>query len=113
MENPTLAAECGSPLIRDLIDAYQREKDNPFAEKRCKHPHSIRSHLKPARELWGAMTLAEFSRGSKARVKDAVEAWRRAGEEALCDGPRRDPPARRRRGLRRHGESAHERVSLG
>lgn len=80
MENPAPAAEAAtSPSIASLIDAYINEKYNKFADKVCRSPDTIKQHLKAVRALWGAMTLAEFAKGSKARVKDQVEQWRRDG----------------------------------
>jgi len=82
MQNATTAAEAAcltSRTINELCDIYLADRRNPFAERKCKHPKNLESHLKAVRALWGEMTLTEFRLGSKARVKAQVAAWREAG----------------------------------
>lgn len=69
-----------APLtLDDLCRAYLKDRRNPFAERRCKHPGSLEVHLKATRALWGAMTVSEFALGSKSRVKSVTTEWREAG----------------------------------
>lgn len=68
-----------NPTINELAEAYLADRRNPFAERKCKHPSSLASHLKIVRALWGEMTVNDFAAGSKARVKAQVAAWRAAG----------------------------------
>lgn len=82
MQNASPAAEAApitSLTVHDLCEAYLKDRRNPFAERRCKHPESLATHLKAARDLWGAMTVAEFAAGAKARVKAKTTEWREAG----------------------------------
>jgi integrase len=65
--------------IDALCEAYIADRRNPNAERRCKHPKNLETHLKVIRALWGAMSVKEFRDGSKLRVKMQCEAWRAAG----------------------------------
>lgn len=78
MENQLRAAEAALTL-NALCEAYLADRRNPYAERKCKHPESLRSHLVAARREWGEMTVSEFALGSKARVKAKVSEWREAG----------------------------------
>lgn len=82
MQNADQAAEAApsaSPTINALCEAYLTDRRNPFAERKCKHPDSLETHLKPTRALWGAMTVASFADGSKRRVKLQCDEWRASG----------------------------------
>jgi len=75
-----IAPAAGSTLtVNQILDAYLREKRNPFAERVCLTAESIEHHLRAIRALWGEMTVEEFSRGCRQRVKEQVVAWRMAG----------------------------------
>lgn len=65
--------------INYICDKYLEEKRNKFAERRCKFPDSLESTLKPVRAAWGAMDMADFRQGSKARSRELVQQWRDAG----------------------------------
>ena len=65
--------------INALCDAYLKDRQNPFAERKCKHPKSLAYHLKATRDLWGHMSVSEFGAGSKARVKATCQEWREQG----------------------------------
>ena len=65
--------------VSDVIDAYMRDRENPYAERVCKNPKSIGYHFIPIRAVWGEMTVEAFKDKSKARVKAQGEEWRRAG----------------------------------
>lgn len=65
--------------LNELCEAYLADRRNPFAERKCKWPESLAGHLKASRLLWGAMTIADFSEGSKTRVKKQTQIWREAG----------------------------------
>lgn len=67
--------------VNDVLDAYLKEKRNPFADRICLTADSIEHHLKPIRELWGAMTVDEFADKCRQRVKDQVIEWRKQGWE--------------------------------
>lgn len=71
-----------NPTLNELIDAYLADRRNPFAERKCKTPESLASHIKAPRALWGAMPIEEFRKGSRARVREAVEVWRTSGLSA-------------------------------
>lgn len=81
MQNAELAAEAAlaSPTLNALLDAYQRDRENPFSYRRCKTPAGIKSHLKPIRAAWGEWEIATFCKGSKARVREQVQQWRDGG----------------------------------
>ncbi len=79
MQNAATAAEAARLTVNDLCAAYLTDRRNPHAERRCKHPDSLETHLKPTRALWGAMTVAEFKDGAKRRVKLQCDAWRGEG----------------------------------
>lgn len=82
MQNAVPAAEAApltNPTLATLMDIYLADRRNPFAERKCKHPESLASHLKVCRTLWGEMTLNEFRQGSKARVKATCADWRAGG----------------------------------
>lgn len=67
--------------VNDVLDAYLKEKRNPYAERVCLTADSIEHHLKPLRELWGAMTVDEFADKCRQRVRDQVIEWRKLGWE--------------------------------
>lgn len=81
MENPGTTAEAvpASPTFDELCEAYLREKNNPHAYRRCKHPRSPATHLKQPRAAWGAMPIDAFRKGSPLRVQDQVTLWRESG----------------------------------
>lgn len=64
--------------INELCDAYLLDRRNPHADRRCKHPQSLATHLRPARSAWGDMKVKEFADGSRMRVKAKVVEWREA-----------------------------------
>lgn len=66
--------------IAYLIGKYIAEKENKHAEKVCASPETIRCHLKPVLAEWGHMTLAEFTQGSRLRVKEQCDKWRAGGD---------------------------------
>jgi len=71
--------------ISALLDAYIAERKNPHAYRRCKWPHSIEGHLVAVRREWGAWTIDDFAKGSKARVKAKVLEWLASGTaRATC-----------------------------
>lgn len=35
-----------SPTISEIFDRYFADRENQFAERKCKHPASLRSHAK-------------------------------------------------------------------
>jgi len=89
MQNAHIAAEAALPLpalnasaevspltVNDIIDAYLKEKRNKFADRVCKDPESVAAHFIPLRAVWGTMTVKEFRKRSKTRVKEQVEKWR-------------------------------------
>lgn len=79
MQNAEIAAEAAVETVADVIGAYLKEKQNPYAEKVCKTAVSIAYHFKATQELWGSMHVLEFKKGAKARVKAQSEQWRRDG----------------------------------
>lgn len=89
MQNAPIAAEAALPLpalnasaeaspltVNDIIDAYLKEKRNKFADKVCKDAEGIAAHFIPIRAVWGTMTVKDFRKRSKTRVKEQVEKWR-------------------------------------
>lgn len=87
MQDALPAAEAApvqtSPLtVANLMDAYLKDRFDPNAERPCKHPKSLQSHLKVCRALWGAMAVKDFADISKRSVKAAVAEWRAAGLSA-------------------------------
>ena len=77
--------DTSSPTINELLDAYVAERKNPHAYRRCKWPHSIEGHLVAVRREWGAWTIDDFAKGSKARVKAKVLEWMEGGtSRATC-----------------------------
>lgn len=84
MQNANAAAEAApiSPTLNALCEIYLTDRRNPHAERKCKHPESLASHLKAARALWGEMSVDEFRLGSKARVKAQCMEWRAGGLSA-------------------------------
>lgn len=73
------ASGLSNPTVAAIMDAYLAEKKNPLAYRRCKHPDSPRSHLLAPRTLWGEMAIENFRKGSKGRVKAAVQEWLASG----------------------------------
>jgi integrase len=65
--------------VNDVCELYLADRHNKFAERPCKNPRALISHLKAARDCWGAMSVAEFSLGSKARTKAKAQEWRAEG----------------------------------
>jgi integrase len=68
-----------NPTIDELCEAYLIDRRNPHAERKCKNPEGLASHLKATRALWGAMPIEEFRQGSRARVKAKCDQWRAEG----------------------------------
>lgn len=69
--------------LNAIFDAYLKDRNDPYSDKPCKHPGALADHLKPLRALWGDLTIAEFSLGSKKRVELQVKEWRGAGGWSL------------------------------
>ncbi len=68
-----------SITVQNVASAYLTERRNPYAEKRCKTPQTLAVHLKAPIQLWGQMAVDDFAKGSKNRVREAVQAWRESG----------------------------------
>jgi integrase len=68
-----------NPTVNELCEAYLTDRRNPYAERKCKDPEGLASHLKPTRKLWGGMAIEEFRQGSRARVKAKCDEWRAEG----------------------------------
>ena len=68
-----------NPTVAELMDAYLADRRNPFAERPCKNPDGLASHMKAARALWGAMPIEEFRVRSRSRVGAQCDEWRAAG----------------------------------
>ncbi len=66
--------------VGDVIDAYLKDRYNPFSDRPCKTAKSIESHFVAVRAIWGHFTVEDFQKRSKARAKDQVEIWRRGAE---------------------------------
>lgn len=79
METAQTAPAGAALTLNALCEAYLADRRNPFAERRCLHPESLRTHLVAVRALWGEMTVEDFGAGSKQRVKAQVAEWRAAG----------------------------------
>lgn len=62
--------------VGDILDAYIADRFNPHADRKCKHPKSCATHLLQVRHAWGDMRIAEFSKGSRGRVRETLARWR-------------------------------------
>lgn len=69
-------------FVRDVVEAYMKDRRNPFAERPCKGWRSLEFHFVEALKIWGDMPVVAFKERSKARVKAQVEEWRRSGLSA-------------------------------
>lgn len=73
----------GSPTLNQIFDAYIADRQNPNADRPCKHPDSLADILKQLRPLWGEMKLKDFGDGSRMRVREQVQQWRQQQPKPL------------------------------
>ena len=68
-----------NPTVSAIFAAYLADRQSEFAYRKCKHPRALKISLAIPEKLWGEMAIEDFRRGSKARVKAAVQDWLAGG----------------------------------